>query len=99
MKIPFPGLYKVKEYCWLLFPNKEMANKAKILGSLGAGIRFEAIHRSQQLSCQIGLISKKKLIHVIEVDGEFARIVGVEGTGWIYVPERIRPKNCFKKVS
>ena len=101
MAITSTGLYRIKEYFWLLYPTKETVLVAAATRSVSAWMASTVgAYWSEQLKCQVGFISENKIIQVIEIDEEYVRILGTEGTGWIWVPSNKEwTDDCFEKVS
>jgi len=84
-----PGkLYKINEWCWLLFPTK----KAAVIGSgIDPGprttINYYVSYWSKELNCTVSLLDKGDIFMVVKISNYQVAVINQQGkSGWINFP-------------
>ena len=92
-KLQLGKMYLVKEYCWFLYPTKELASTT---GSRWSSVRRwpsddgrtaayqDAIWLSQRYKCNVGVVEPKTSFVLLEQDKDHFKVLDSNGiVGWI----------------
>lgn len=103
-------MYQVKQYYWMLFPNKETALVARSVVSEDTKFASRTIVSStpsawlhaaylrKRLDCNVTYISPNDPVVLLEVDGECKKLLSSNGViGWTWFSEPFN--DCFEEVN
>ena len=80
-------LYLVKEYCWFLYPTKELAEamcQRHGVGGRGGWVANNAKLLSERYKCNISVVEPNTCVVLLEVDGDYFKLLDCNGNiGWI----------------
>ena len=89
------SLYRVKKFCWLLFPTKDAAARTTattavaVLALTHAAYALEAAaYWSKQYNCEVTYFSPDSIVVFLENDGKLKKVLTSDGRiGWTWFDE------------
>ena len=75
-------LYLVKEYCWFMFPTKELARRVSWSRSVTAWRNAKML--SEDYNCNVSVVEPNTCFVLLEEDENFFKVLDSNGNiGWI----------------
>lgn len=100
MNFKIGKLYEVKQYNWLVYPDKEtMVSTTWRTTSPWRHGYGTAEYWSNRLNCRVSFIPEKSFFDVLSQEEEFAHILSPDALGWIYVPNQQWANDCFEELT
>ena len=94
-------LYQIKQYFWMVYPSKDIANVAAARCAYATDTeRLAAAYCSRQLNCNVTYIPKNGIFCLLEQDENYLKILSTNGElGWIIYPKNEAwTKGCIEEV-